>query len=116
MCRRWRNSVEAFAADMGPRPSPRHIVARRNPQGNYTPSNCFWALRAEAGHKSGRLITHNGKTQNLAKWAKELSISRERRRQLVDRCLEHGLDPSQAITSPRKTGRPRKRGARKRQK
>jgi hypothetical protein len=116
MCRRWRESVEAFAADMGPRPSPKHIVARHNPKGNYTPSNCFWATRAEAGHKAGRLITYNGKTLNLAQWARELGISRERMRQLVNRCLKLGLDTSAAIATPRTTGRPRQRGARNRQK
>jgi hypothetical protein len=109
VCKRWRDSPEAFAADMGPRPSPRHIVACRNGSGNYTPDNCYWALRAGAGGKKGHLITFKGKTQNLAQWAKQLRISRERMRQRVHKCLELGLPLSMAITRHRKPGRPRKR-------
>jgi hypothetical protein len=109
VCKRWRESPEAFAADMGPRPSPRHIVVCRNGSGHYSPTNCYWALREGVGGKKGHLITYKGKTQNLAQWAKQLCISRERMRQRVSRCLEMGLPPSMAISSHRKPGRPKTR-------
>jgi hypothetical protein len=108
VCKRWRDSPEAFAADMGPRPSPRHVLARRNVLDDYTPTNCYWALPAGVGGRRGHMVTYNGKTQNLSKWAKEFSISRERMRQRVNECLEQGLPPSMAMTTPRKPGRPRK--------
>jgi hypothetical protein len=47
VCERWRESVENFADDMGPRPSQKHIVARRNRSGNYTPANCYWEQRTK---------------------------------------------------------------------
>lgn len=49
VCRRWRKSVAAFVADMGPRPSGL-TLERENNDGNYEPSNCRWATRAEQVH------------------------------------------------------------------
>jgi hypothetical protein len=108
VCKRWRESPETFAADMGPRPSPRHIVACHNRAGNYTPANCYWALPTGVGGKNGHLITYKGKTQNLSQWAKQLCISRERMRQRVNKCQEQGLPLSLAISRQSKPGRPRK--------
>jgi hypothetical protein len=47
VCARWRDSFEAFLADMGPRPSSEHSIDRINNDGNYEPGNVRWATRAE---------------------------------------------------------------------
>ena len=60
VCKRWLNSVEKFAEDMGPRPSPRHVVARRNKRGNFTPNNCYWGTYRDRPLTRAREITHNG--------------------------------------------------------
>ncbi len=45
MCKAWRESFNAFLADMGAAPSPKHTLDRRNNDSNYEPSNCSWELK-----------------------------------------------------------------------
>lgn len=46
VCDRWL-SFENFLQDMGQRPSLDHQIDRRDPDGDYEPSNCRWLTRAE---------------------------------------------------------------------
>lgn len=48
VCEAWRNSFEAFLADVGRRPSARHSIDRYpNNDGNYEPGNVRWATPPE---------------------------------------------------------------------
>lgn len=47
MCDRWRNSFQAFIADMGRKPSAKHSLDRINNDGPYAPDNCRWATSIE---------------------------------------------------------------------
>jgi hypothetical protein len=56
VCDRWRNSFEAFFADMGPRPSPKHSIDRVVVNGDYEPKNVRWALpRVQAANRRNNL-------------------------------------------------------------
>jgi hypothetical protein len=48
VCDRWRDSFENFFADMGPRPSNRHSLDRRDVNAGYEPDNCEHADPDEA--------------------------------------------------------------------
>jgi len=46
VCERWAK-FENFLADVGRKPTPNHSIDRINVDGNYEPSNCRWATKAE---------------------------------------------------------------------
>lgn len=77
VCDRWRESYEAFAADMGPRPSPEHSLDRRNNEGNYEPGNCRWATREEQMNnmRDNRVIEFAGESLTLSQWARRQGLS-----------------------------------------
>lgn len=50
VCDQWRQSYEAFLADMGERPSRDHSLDRIDNDGNYEPGNVRWATRYEQQH------------------------------------------------------------------
>lgn len=74
VCDRW-NDFAAFLADMGEPPAGCSIE-RINNDGNYEPTNCRWATRAEQARNTRQNVqlTLNGRTQCVADWAGELGI------------------------------------------
>lgn len=80
LCDRWRDSFEAFLADVGHRPSKAHTLDRIANDGHYEPGNVRWAL-GEVQHgntRSNVMLTFNGKTQHISAWARELGVPRDR--------------------------------------
>jgi hypothetical protein len=77
VCERWRTSFETFMEDMGPRPSKKHSVERKNTDGNYEPSNCYWATQKtqQRNRRNNRLLTFQGKTATVAEWAESIGIT-----------------------------------------
>lgn len=76
VCKRWLNSFANFFADMGPRPSPKHTLERKEVNGHYQPSNCCWALRKSQMNnmRTNHRITLNGVRMTLSQWAEHAEI------------------------------------------
>lgn len=99
VCRRWRESFEAFLSDVGERPSQKHQLDRIDNGGHYEPGNVRWAtLCQQAQNKtSNHNLTHNGKTQCINAWARELGIDR---RTIAARIQAYGWPIERALTEP----------------
>ncbi len=76
VCPEWSKSFAAFVRDMGPRPGNGYTIERQDNDGDYCPSNCRWATRAEQLQNTRRNhnITFNGATKCLAEWSKFFGI------------------------------------------
>jgi len=102
VCDRWLESFDNFLEDMGPRPSKKHSVDRKEVNGDYTPDNCKWATTKEQARnrRDNKWLTYKGETKLLTDWAKHLKISHTT---LINR-IKRG-NPVDKIFSPMKFGR-----------
>lgn len=104
VCQRWADSFEAFLADMGPKPSPRHTIDRIDNAKGYEPGNCRWATMAEQSRnkRTSRRITFRGVTKVLAEWSREFGLHHS----LIQARLRAGWTVERALTTkPRKCRR-----------
>ena len=113
ICERW-NSFENFLWDMGPRPSSQHTIDRIDNNGDYEPSNCRWATKAEQSQNRRIcvLVEIDGVTKPLGTWAVEIGISPSA---IGDRYHKRGLRGRPLIAppkSPSEAARSRKSNAR----
>lgn len=96
VCEKWRDSFEAFFADMGEKPVGTSLDRINNNLG-YQPGNCRWATKDQQmqNTRATRLITFNGQTMGLNAWAKHVGIGRQ---SLSDR-LRRGWPLEKALTT-----------------
>lgn len=76
VCDTWRNSYEAFVADMGRAPTPKHSIDRIDNDGDYSPENCRWATRREQGNnkRNNRKIEYGGQIYTLSELARKAGL------------------------------------------
>jgi hypothetical protein len=98
VCERWRNSLDAFLEDMGPRPTSSHSLDRRENDGPYSPDNCRWATWSEQARnrRNNVLVTAFGVTRCLTEWAEVTGIKRA----AIERRLQRGWAPERAVSEP----------------
>jgi len=77
VCQKWQDSFEAFLADVGEPPSPKHSIDRINNNGDYEPGNVRWATQRQQ-HLNRRVtitLTYRGVTRPLYEWAEIIGMS-----------------------------------------
>lgn len=58
ICEKWHSFVN-FLKDMGRRPSKNHSIDRKDPDGDYEPSNCRWLLKSENSGRVRKIFTED---------------------------------------------------------
>jgi hypothetical protein len=103
MCEEWRNSFEQFYADMGPRPSSRHSLERKDNNKPYCPDNCEWALPPVQYRSRGTsmVVTYRGQRMTMTEAAKAAGIPPAR---ALDR-RRRGLPESEWFNTENKQGK-----------
>lgn len=97
VCDEWQ-SFAAFYRDMGPRPTPKHTIERKDNDLGYSKGNCKWATRKEQLRNTRRthFLTFNGIAQCVTDWAKQLGMPP---RTLHNR-INRGWSVERALTTP----------------
>lgn len=115
VCQRWRESFDAFIADMGGRPTDSHSIDRVNNDGNYScgrceecvaagwPANCRWATPTEQSNnkRNSRLLTFRGEVRSITQWARIVGLDQN----TIAYRLATGMSEEQALATPRRGGR-----------
>jgi phosphoadenosine phosphosulfate reductase len=98
VCERWRDSFEAFVADMGERPSRDHSIERTDGDKPYEPTNCTWATKKAQQRNRAvvKVIEHNGRAQAIAAWAEEAGLATN----VLANRIARGWDMERALTTP----------------
>lgn len=97
VCKRWK-SFTNFLADMGPVPSPKHTLDRKENNADYTPTNCRWATRVEQNRnkRSNVFVEYNGHRRCLAEWQEVTGIHYT----TISYRLKSGWPIKKALTTP----------------
>jgi len=98
VCEKWRNSFDAFVADVGFRPEGTSLD-RINNDGDYSPENVRWATTEQqaANRRTTILITIDAETKPIAAWCRAFGISPQ---VASHRIKKLGLDPVWSVTTP----------------
>lgn len=103
VCDRWRSSFQAFYEDMGPRPSSRHTVERKNNDGPYSPENCAWATW-DVQYRNRRptvWIEYDGERMCQKDWCRRYGLDEA----TFTARLKRGWPLARALTEPAKIQR-----------
>ena len=94
VCERWRVFAD-FLVDMGPKPTPKHTLERKDNERGYEPSNCCWITRKEQNNNQRRThrLTIGAETKSVTEWAEKRGVNPN----TVYSRLKAGLSPERAL-------------------
>jgi hypothetical protein len=98
----WRDreaGYDAFMDHIGPKPSARHSLERKDNARGYEPGNVKWATRTEQNNnkRSNLLIKVDGVERTAAEWARVTGLCK---RQTIPTRLRRGWDKRAAVLAP----------------
>lgn len=98
----WIKSFQSWIEHVGPRPSMKHTIDRKDNNKGYVPGNVKWSTAKEQGRNkaTNRMITFRGETKCLAEWAETLNMKFA----TLWARLHDGWDIEKALTTPVKKG------------
>lgn len=116
VCARWLASVVDFVEDMGPKPTPKHEIDRRDNDGGYwcgkclecvtrgQPANCRWATRSEndRNRRNNIHLEFRGETKTQAEWCELYGVPGDTLRFRIRK----GWSLDRALTTPVRTKAP----------
>jgi hypothetical protein len=99
VCPEWKDDFEQFYKDMGPRPSLKHSIERKNNNGNYCLENCYWGTSKIQANNTCRntYVDYNGENKTIAQLSKDTNINR---RLLYQRIRQLNWSVEEAILTP----------------
>lgn len=76
VCRRWRQSFQAFYSDMGDRPHGKQLDRIDN-EGHYKKSNCQWSSPTKNSNnkRNNVKLSFKGRTLSIMQWSRVLGVS-----------------------------------------
>jgi hypothetical protein len=76
VCARWQHSYPAFFADIGPRPSPRHVLVCFAKQRIAGPKTVRWLPKSDAPRRTvTKLLPIGREAHTVRAWAKQVGLS-----------------------------------------
>lgn len=101
VCLRW-DDFRLFLGDMGERP-PGTTLGRIKNELGYEPGNCRWETQEEQqnNRRSNRIMSAFGKSQTMARWAREYGLGQGTLTYRVDKI---GMRFEHALTKPVRGG------------
>lgn len=100
VCSDWRNDFQKFYDYVRKLPHYKedgYSLDRIDNNGNYEPGNVKWSTKEEQANnrRSNHFIIHNGKTQSISQWARELGMNQST---LYMRLNKYEWDIEKALT------------------
>jgi hypothetical protein len=97
---------EEFYRDMGPCPSKKHGIERKNNDGPYSAKNCIWATQKQqlSNTRRNRRVPYEGKMITVTEWAELRGIKRS----TVNNRFRRGWTVEEVMSIPIRNVPPRK--------
>lgn len=94
----WLTGFEAFIRDMGPRPSRRHTLERRNVNIGYSAENCLWATHLQQARNKRNNVKYT--VEGVTGTCRELAEHFKVKHSVVKSRLDRGWAIEDALFRP----------------